>query len=438
MEDISNGSNNEMITITKGEPTRVHPNEPVEKKGLYYLSNLDQNIAATIPTVYFFKSEGKGNEEAVEMVKNGLSKILVYYYPLAGKLMISSEGKLIVDCNGDDGAVFVEAEANCGVEEMADLTKVDHIVLGQLVYHIPDARNLLEIPLLMVQVTKFKCGGFAIGMSMNHCMLDGIAAMEFVNGWGEVTRALPLNLTPFLDRTILKPRNPPLIEFPHHEFDEIEDISIKTSLRQHEQIIHKSFTFDAPKLAKLKETAMEDRVLSKCTTFETLSGFIWKARCQALNLLPQQKTKLLFAINGRQKFIPPLPKGYAGNGIVITNSIVEAGELVEKPLSFAVGLIQGAIELVDDRYMRSAIDYFEVTRARPSLAATVLLTTWSRLPLYTVDFGWGEPICSGPVALPENPVLILFPHHKDHKSINLVLGLPVSAMKMFEELIMEI
>ena len=148
MADVSNGTFE--FIVNQGEPTRVSPAEETEK-GLYYLSNLDQNIAVIVRTIYFFKSESKGNENAVEVVKNGLSKILVYHYPLAGRLTISSEGKLIVDCTGE-GAVFVEAEANCGLEEMGDITKPDPITLGKLVYEIPGAQNLLQIPLLVIQV----------------------------------------------------------------------------------------------------------------------------------------------------------------------------------------------------------------------------------------------------------------------------------------------
>jgi len=119
---------------------------------------------------------------------------------------------------------------------------------------------------------------------------------------------------------------------------------------------------------------------------------------------------------------------------VLTNSICSAGELLENPLSFAVGLVQKAVNMVTDSYMRSAIDYFEVTRARPSLAATLLVTTWSRLSFHTTDFGWGDPIFSGPVTLPEKEVILFLSHGKERKSINVLLGLPASAMKIFEEL----
>jgi omega-hydroxypalmitate O-feruloyl transferase len=81
------------------------------------------------------------------------------------------------------------------------------------------------------------------------------------------------------------------------------------------------------------------------------------------------------------------------------------------------------------------MDYFEVTRARPSLASTLLITTWSRLSFYTTDFGWGEPVLSGPVALPEKEVILFLSHGKERKSINVLLGLPALAMKTFQEMI---
>ena len=269
---------------------------------------------------------------------------------------------------------------------------------------------------------------------MNHCMFDGIGAMEFVNSWGETARGLPLCVPPFIDRSILKARNPPKIEYPHQEFAEIEDKSSTNDLYK-DEMLYSSFCFDSEMLEKIKMKAMEDGVLGKCTSFEGLSAFVWRARTKALKMLPDQQTKLLFAVDGRPKFKPPLPKGYFGNGIVLTNSMCQAGELLDRPLSHAVGLVQDAIKMVTDSYMRSAMDYFEATRVRPSLASTLLITTWSRLSFYTTDFGWGEPVLSGPVALPEKEVILFLSHGKERKSINVLLGLPALAMKTFQEMI---
>ncbi|XP_021727515.1 omega-hydroxypalmitate O-feruloyl transferase-like [Chenopodium quinoa] len=433
----NNGHTFDLKVKRLGEPTLVQTAEETPK-GLYFLSNLDQNIAVIVRTIYCFKSEEKGNELAGEVLKEALSKVLVHFYPLAGRLTISPQGKLIIDCTNDgtQGAVFVEAEADCNMDKIGDSTKPDPITLGKLVYDIPGAKNILEIPPLVTQVTKFKCGGFALGLCMNHCMFDGIAAMEFVNSWGETARGLSLNITPFLDRAILNSRDPPKVEFKHREFEEIEDIS-GTSNLYNEEMQYRSFCFEPKHLEKLKAKAMEDGTLKKCTTFEALSVFVWRARSKALQMEPDQKTKLLFAVDGRSKFNPPLPKGYFGNGIVLTNSICPAGELIDNNLSYGVSQVQEAIKMVTDDYMRSAIDYFETTRARPSLSSTLLITTWSRLSFHTTDFGWGEPVISGPVALPEKEVILFLSHGNERKSINVLLGLPASAMKRFADQLQE-
>ncbi|KAK6127758.1 hypothetical protein DH2020_038467 [Rehmannia glutinosa] len=421
----------ELLSVKNKEPTLVPPAEETKKAYTSYptwtkISRLSLNA------IYCFKSEEKGNENVVAVIKDALSKVLVHYYPLAGRLTISPEMKLIIDCTGE-GAMFVEAEADCGLEELGDIRKPDPVSLGKLVYDIPDAQNILEIPPLVAQVTKFKCGGFVLGLCINHCMCDGIGAMEFVNTWAETARGLEIKTPPFLDRTILKSRNPPISQFPHHEFAEIQDKS-NSSEHYEQEILYKSFRFDPDRLEKLKKQAREDKALENCTTFQALSAFVWKSRTKALDLEPDQRTKLLFAVDGRSRFDPPIPERYFGNAIVLTNSICRAGELAGKPFSFAVKLVQEAVKMVTDGYMRSAIDYFEVTRARPSLSATLLITTWSRLSFHTTDFGWGGPVLSGPVALPEKEVILFLSHGEERKSVNVVVGLPSSAMKKFEQL----
>uniref|UniRef100_A0A804L1J5 Omega-hydroxypalmitate O-feruloyl transferase n=1 Tax=Musa acuminata subsp. malaccensis TaxID=214687 RepID=A0A804L1J5_MUSAM len=284
------------LSVEQGEASLVPPEKETERV-LYFLSNLDQNIAVIVRTVYCFKSPDQGNEKAGDVIREALSKVLVHYYPLAGRLTVSSERKLIVDCTGE-GAVFVEAIADCEMEQIGDIAKPDPSMLGKLVYDVPGAKNMLEIPPLVAQVTKFKCGGFILGLAMNHCMFDGLGAMEFVNSWCETARGLPLSVPPFMDRTVLEARDPPLLEFPHHEFREIPDSPRTISLYQ-EEMLYKSFYFDPHRIEHLKSRATGDGVLHSCTTFEALSALVWRARTAALRVEHDQQTKLLFAVDGR-------------------------------------------------------------------------------------------------------------------------------------------
>uniref|UniRef100_A0A453B774 Omega-hydroxypalmitate O-feruloyl transferase n=1 Tax=Aegilops tauschii subsp. strangulata TaxID=200361 RepID=A0A453B774_AEGTS len=393
------GSKAQLMSVKRREPTLVSPAEATPTGEQYYLSNLDQNIAVIVQTVYCFKCpSGRGNEGAADVLRDALARVLVHYHPLAGRLGISPEMKLTVECTGE-GVPFVEAEAACDLALIGDLSTPDPAALGQLVYSVPGAKNILEMPPMTAQVTRFKCGGFSLGLAMNHCMFDGLGAMEFV---------------------------------------EIADVSEMAALYGREELMYRSFCFDPDRLERVRGLALADGDLEKCTTFEALSGLVWRARTRALGLAPEQQTKLLFAVDGRRRFAPPLPKGYFGNGIVLTNALATAGDLLSAPVSRAAGKVQEAVRMVTDEYMRSAVDYFEATRARPSLASTLLITTWSRLAFNGADFGWGEPTMSGPVTLPEKEVILFLAHGKERKSINVLLGLPASAMDAFQELMDEI
>ncbi|OQU80564.1 hypothetical protein SORBI_3007G144400 [Sorghum bicolor] len=337
------------------------------------------NIAVIVQTVYCFRAAddgGAGRSSACDVLRESLAKVLVHYYPLAGRLAISDDGKLVVDCTGD-GAVFVEAEADCAMADIGDVTDPDPSVLGRLVYSVPGAKNILEMPLLAAQVTKFKCGGFVLGLAINHCMFDGVGAMQFVNSWGETARGLPLSLPPALDRAVLRARDPPQVDFPHHEFTQITDDDADDGEDEEDSespLLHRSFRFTPASIARLKAAVgVLEEGRRACTTFEALAGFVWSARTRALGMRPSRRSKLLFAVDGRPRFSPPLPAGYFGNAIVLTSAACPAGELASS-LPRAVRLVRGAAAAVTDVYMRSAVDYFEATRAGPSLASTLLIT----------------------------------------------------------------
>jgi omega-hydroxypalmitate O-feruloyl transferase len=116
-----------------------------------------------------------------------------------------------------------------------------------------------------------------------------------------------------------------------------------------------------------------------------------------------------------------------------------AKELVGKPLSSAARLIQNAIKMTDDTFIKSAIDYIEVMRARPpTLDATLLITSWTRLGFSSSDFGWGEAFYSGSAELPQKEVVVFLPQAKERKSTVVVMGLPGSSMKIFKDIMAQL
>jgi omega-hydroxypalmitate O-feruloyl transferase len=139
----------QLMSVKRGEATLVPPAEATPTGGQYYLSNLDQNIAVIVQTVYCYKGDGKG--DVAGALRDALARVLVHYHPLAGRLGISPEMKLTVELTGE-GAVFVEADAACDLADVGDLTKPDPAALGQLVYSVPGAKHILEMPPMTAQV----------------------------------------------------------------------------------------------------------------------------------------------------------------------------------------------------------------------------------------------------------------------------------------------
>lgn len=140
------------FSVKKSQPMLVQPEEIDHDEEFYFLSNLDQNIAVIIQTVYCFKQDGtKSSKNVGTVIKNALAKVLVHFYPLAGNLTTSLDGKLIVECS-NKGVPFVEAVADCYMDVLGDITIPDPAILGRLVHAVPGAKNILEMPLLTAQV----------------------------------------------------------------------------------------------------------------------------------------------------------------------------------------------------------------------------------------------------------------------------------------------
>lgn len=90
--------NGGILTVHKLEPVLVPPAGETPN-GSYLISPLDHSLAIIAETVYCYKGdEKKSSDDACWVIRNALAKVLVHYYPLAGSLVMSSEGELMVQC----------------------------------------------------------------------------------------------------------------------------------------------------------------------------------------------------------------------------------------------------------------------------------------------------------------------------------------------------
>ncbi|KAL8502091.1 hypothetical protein ACS0TY_021273 [Phlomoides rotata] len=401
--------------------------------GTLWLSNLDLLLPSTYHThaIYFYRSNGAANFFDSTLLKAALSRALVEFYPYAGRLGRREDNRLEINCNGA-GLLFVEAECDATVADFGDFTPKVELRL------IP-AINMKNL----VQLTRFKCGGVSLGVANEHHLSDGVSALHFFNSWADIARGQPIGIPPFFDRTLLAARDFPRPHFPHVEYQPPPPLT--TPLDNNSETTFSIFKLRRDQLNALKAKCKEDedgKMLSY-STYEVVTGHVWRCVCMARGLPGDQETKLHMPVDGRSRLRPQLPSGYFGNVIFSATPIALCGELASKPLRFAVGKVHEAIARLDDEYLRSALDHLELLGDVSAFARGTHTTkcpnlgiiSWVRLPVYDADFGWGNPVYSGPGVPPYEGKSYLLRSPQNDGSLLYGVTLLKQHMTLFEKML---
>ncbi|CAH8317035.1 unnamed protein product [Eruca vesicaria subsp. sativa] len=404
-------------------------------------SNVDLIIARYhSSTVYFYRPNGSSNFFDPRVLKEALAKALVPFYPLAGSLRRDDNGRIEIDCNAA-GALFVVADTPSVIDDLGDFAP--SLNLSQLVPHVDYSPGIHTFPLLVLQVTFFKCGGASLGVGIQHHVGDGFSGIHFINSWSDMARGLDLTLPPFIDRTLLRAREPPHPAFHHVEYQPSPSMNIPL---HPDNTTVSIFKLSRDMLASLKAKAKEDGNTVSYSSYETLACHVWRSVTKARGFPEDQVTKLYIATDGRSRLRPQLPPGYFGNVIFTATPLAVAGDLLSKPTWHVAGLIHDVLARMDDEYLRSALDYLEM---QPDLSALVRgahtygcpnlgITSWVRLPIYDADFGWGRPIFMGPSVIAFEGLSFVLPSPTNDGNLSLVISLQTEHMKLFEKYLYEI
>lgn len=275
-----------------------------------------------------------------------------------------------------------------------------------------------------------------MGLRSNHCMSDAVGTAQFLQALGEIARgAASPAVPPVWNREILRPSEKPKVKFPHDEYDEAITVDDYEEMLGYcpEEMNVKCFFFGSREIEALKRQIEG----MKCTTFEALAACLWQSRAKALNLPADEESRLMFAMNCRSRFQPPLPNGYYGNALFSGCAKAKAWDLTHQPLSFAVKLVNESKRRVDEEYMRSVIDLMEV-KGRPRLAMrdSYILTDLSRVGYDKADFGWGKAVYAGLTsgAMPGFSHFSV-PLIKGFHGISFPVCMPSVAMENFEAIV---
>ncbi|MFS7940439.1 putative quinate O-hydroxycinnamoyltransferase [Helianthus anomalus] len=419
------------------ESTMVTPAEKTPMTKLWS-SSLDL-IATNSHTLalYFYRSNGAPNFFDTKVMKDALSRALVAFYPMAGRFKHDQDGRVEIDCQGQ-GALFLEAESDGVIDDFGDFSpNLESLKLNP---NLDYSLGIESYPLLAVQVTYFKCGGVSLGVATHHRVADGTSTFHFKNTWSDIARGLDITLPPFIDRTLLRARDPPQPLFKHVEYH--PDLTVNSPLQVplgESKTVFSVFKLTQNQLDALKAKSKEDGNMIRYSTFEILSGHIWKCVGKARGLPDDVKTKLYFSVDGRARLQPPLPRGYFGNVVFTATAIATAGEIQSKPSWYASGKIHDALAMMNNDYLKSAIDYLEEHDChKPEVSykyTNLQIISWARIPIHDADFGWGRPIFMGRTGIPSAGKCIVSPSPINDGSLSFIIGLEVEQMKLFSNLL---
>ncbi|KAL8156360.1 hypothetical protein AgCh_001454 [Apium graveolens] len=388
-----------VFTVKRRSPELICPAKPTPHE-YKLLSDIDDQEGLRVPTppiLQFYRMKNDVlNMDPVKVIRDALSKTLVFYYPLAGRLREGAGRKLGVECTGE-GVMFVEADADVTLNQFGDTDTLQppFPCFEEFLFDIPASTGVVDCPLLYIQVTRLRCGGFILASQINHTMCDATGLVQFLTAIGEIARGVSApSVLPVWQRELLNARDPPRVTCTHPQFDEVADL-ININL---DNIISRSFFFGPPEIRALRQLVPPE--FGKYSSFDLLAACLWRCCIRSLQLDPEEEVRICILVNAREKFNPPLlPVGYYGNAFVSPTAVTTAGKLCQNSIGYGLKLVQKAKEDVTEEYIKSLADLM-VLNGRPhySIGARIFTVLDVRhAGFQEVDYGWGRPAYGGPV-----------------------------------------
>lgn len=398
------------FTVRRGDSVLVAPAGPTPRE-TKPLSDIDdaEGMRFYSSGIHLYRANpAKAGQDPARVIRDALARALVPYYPLAGRLREVEGRKLVVDCAAQ-GVMFAEADADgLTADDFGDVQSPPFPCFEQFILEsttVAGVEPVVDRPLLYVQVTRLRCGGFIFGQRFCHCVVDAPGGMQFEKAVCEVAcGAAAPSVAPAWGREMFMARDPPRPAYPHLEYREPAggpaDRMLCTAPADMARV---PFFFGPREIAGLRQRAPPG---ARCSRFELVAACIWRSRTAALGYAADEEVRLSFIVNARGRPDIPLPEGFYGNAFAYSVAAATAGELCAGDLGFALDLVRKAKTAVTYDYLLSVADLMVLT-GRPLFAVsrTYIVSDVSHAGFKSVDFGWGEAVYGGPAKGGEGPLL---------------------------------
>ncbi|KAF7013509.1 unnamed protein product [Triticum aestivum] len=360
--------------VTKSPVVVVGPSEPGTPTGTISLSSFDK-VQIPIPMALLLVFDEPIDDPA-ETIKKALSRALVPYYPMAGRLVAGADDDvyLNISCTGE-GVPFVAASASCALEQA--MTAPSMGLLRELTVRYPGELCRLSDALLLMQVTEFTCGGFVVGVTWNHVMADGAGIAQFLQAVGELARGMGApSVAPVRSGATIPPIPTPVVAALRSQMQVLT-----------EELASLDVTIPSGLISRVKAECGGD-----CTTFEVVAAALWRSRTRAIfsGSGAADPAMLFFPKNMREKV--GAESGYYGNCFGSQLVLATSGAVAGAEIRDLVKLIKGHADILDllmDAGVASGNDLGRLMSS-PRYHA-IAVSSWQKLGLEATDLGRGKP-----------------------------------------------
>ncbi|KAG6644457.1 protein ECERIFERUM 2-like [Carya illinoinensis] len=330
------GSENMGSLVSNFKLSSVVPATVTGENKVHELTHMDLAMKLHyIQGVYFFRREAVEGLSILDL-KEPMFQCLDHYFTVSGRVRRSETGRPFIKCN-DSGVRIVEADCDTSIEEF--LAMKYHCFHGSLVYNQVLGPDLAFSPLVIIQFTRFKCGGMSLGLSWAHVLGDAFSASAFINMWGQILSGHEM------PPKSLQTPNPVKMKFPPPSCEKSVSMKRVDPLGDDHWLTVNDCNMETdyfPVTAKQLEHMVtnicaDDKLAAQSTShFAVLSAVIWKYISETREDLGPRIVTVCTSTSHNGE------NGYPTNGMVLMS-------MVEADFSVAKADVSAVVELISQK-----------------------------------------------------------------------------------------
>ena len=339
-------------------------------------------------------------------LRNSLEEALQSFWPLRSMLVKTSSHSYGFQPT-DDGLVFEISSSSDTFSKSRD-TGV----------YVNPVDSIPGEPLTKIRLSQTSKGS-VLGVSVSHALVDGFSFFHFLSSWARIAQGKRI-LSPVHNREMLM-----AVAIDHEEKVTADDLLTRCGLflgRQHRKnetpsIDEESLSLSLDTMRNVRAEAQRDCDVPLFDN-DVITAYVWKEYGNKWANVVNDATTFMTVPFDFRRLLREVPRMYFGCALAFATASLTYDRLRSASLGEISCLVRKSIAQVTSDYVHGSLRTLEALRRGRGLSTIqqidvrhpqrgLVVTNISRLPLSSVDFGWGPPVGFKATAQADRGVVIL-------------------------------